>query len=138
MRATGQARGGRQQRWEEKFRKKNKSQESAWLCGGSLALQLLLASTSKERLAHRKLQRCKLFKRTERRTPHPSVPGRERLPPAPAARGQGEVPCALLLPTALGPDSPAQGLGFPFLLLCIPSLRQTYDPTTSPAPWSLS
>ena len=105
---------------------------------GSLALQLLLASTSKERLAHRKLQRCKLFKRTERRTPHPSVPGRERLPPAPAARGQGEVPCALLLPAALGPDSPAQGLGFPFLLLCIPTLRQTYDPTTSPAPWSLS
>lgn len=38
VRATSQARGGRRQRWEEKFRKKNKSQESAWLWGASLEL----------------------------------------------------------------------------------------------------
>lgn len=92
MRAAGQARGGRQRRWEEKFRKKNKRQESAWLSGEPGAPRL--ASFSLEGVAHRKLQRRKLFKRTEERTPHPSVPGRERLPPAPAARGQGEAPCA--------------------------------------------
>lgn len=100
----------------------------------------MLASTSKEKgFAHRKLKRCKLFKRTERRTPHPSVPGRERLPPASATRGQGEAPCALLLPAAPDFGSLAQGLGFAFCLLCIPSLHQaTHVPTTSPASLSLS
>lgn len=46
MRAAGQARGGRQRRWEEKFRKKNKRQESAWLSGNP-ELRGSLASASK-------------------------------------------------------------------------------------------
>lgn len=116
----------------KKFRKKNKRQKSA-CCRGSLELQVS-ANFNPEGFAHRKLQCRKLFKRTEGRTPHPSVPGRERLPPSPAARGQGEAPCSPSCSLQLLAATP-QPRGFAFLLLCTPSLLQaTRVPRASPAP----